>query len=414
MENNQTKITPNQQFTYQNWTGLVYIDLNPYNGDAGYIIGEGLNGGYTVEQWPDGWGHLWRTHLLPNLTANIITPTQGQPFYQGSKIPWFAHYESVVAGQLLYGWNEQKDIKTDPLPGGLVIGNNILRSGYGTNQTVEVVIKQKITVGTIHPDLDDVIIAKANKYGIPPGILKAIIHKETENNLFVSETSRYEPKRDFQDFSGYDAGLGYPTRNINTTAPFSYYRLSGINTRGQTIENGTRVDSLPRDYKTTLKNTRDGGWQLRTIILTDRNRDGILTVDEIYANDYAVDNGAHTQAWPVFGPQCEGYNYTGNFTPQFLLSSSYGLGHAMYLEATEALDPQGNFIMQDIYNTYSPHDIVDNVKLGIELAASILKGKFKVLEPDDDCAGWSEAVLGYNFDSQYQKDVCGLYTSKYK
>ena len=174
-----------------------------------------------MEQWPNGWGHLWRTHLLPNLTANIITPTQGQPFYQGSKIPWFAHYESVVAGQLLYGWNEQKDIKTDPLPGGLVIGNNILRSGYGTNQTVEVVIKQKITVGTIHPDLDDVIIAKANKYGIPPGILKAIIHKETENNLFVSETSRYEPKRDFQDFSGYDAGLGYPTRNINTTAPFS-------------------------------------------------------------------------------------------------------------------------------------------------------------------------------------------------
>ena len=144
VDNGNTIYTPNQQFTYQNWTGLVYIDLNPYNGDAGYIIGEGLNGGYTVEQWPSGWGHLWRTHLLPNLTANIITPTQGQPFYQGSKIPWFAHYESVVAGQLLYGWNEQKDIKTDPLPGGLVIGNNILRSGYGTNQTVEVVIIEPI------------------------------------------------------------------------------------------------------------------------------------------------------------------------------------------------------------------------------------------------------------------------------
>ena len=119
-----------------------------------------MNGGYTVEQWPDGWGHLWRTHLLPNLTANIITPTQGQPFYQGSKIPWFAHYESVVAGQLLYGWNEQKDIKTDPLPRGLVIGNNILRSGYGTNQTVEVVIKgpQIPTQLICYSELDDRIL----------------------------------------------------------------------------------------------------------------------------------------------------------------------------------------------------------------------------------------------------------------
>ena len=34
--------------TYQNWIGLVYINLDPIEGDGGYIIGEGLNGGYTA------------------------------------------------------------------------------------------------------------------------------------------------------------------------------------------------------------------------------------------------------------------------------------------------------------------------------------------------------------------------------
>lgn len=263
--------------------------------------------------------------------------------------------------------------------------------------------------------MDDIIIAKENKYGIPHGILKAIIHKETQMNLFDPQTSRYEPKRDFQDFSGYNVDPAYPTHNINSP-PYSYYKLPGINSRGQSItKEGSRVDSLPRDYKTTLKNTQNGGWQLRGIITTDRNGDGILTVDEIYANDYAVDNGAHTQAWPVFGPQHEGYNYIGNFTPQFLLSSSYGLGHVMYLEATEALDPQSNRIMKD---SDTPHDIVDNIDLSVELTASILKLKFNNAGgqpiPNDNCAGWSMAVFGYNPSYEYQTAVCGIYTSKYK
>jgi len=322
-----------------------------------------------------------------------------------------------VAGQLLYEWDESDQRNTIFWK----IGKNILRSGYGTTKTVEVIIKQKPILGQQETpfdlgdvtDLDKIIIEKANDYGIIPGILKAIIRQETNTNPFVSATSRYEPLRDFQDFSGYDADNDFPKRVISSV-PFSYYSLPGIDTRGQEIATGSKVSSLPRDYKTTLKNTRDGGWQLRTIILTDRNRDGILTVDEIYANDYAVDNGAHTQAWPVFGPQCEGYNYTGNFTPQFLLSSSYGLGHVMYLEATEALDPQGNFIMQDIYNTYSPHAIVDNRSLGVELAASILKSKFGSLKPDDGCDGWSDAILGYNPSISYKNLVCGFYNSEYK
>jgi len=40
--------TPTKQFSYQNWTGLVYIAINPLTGAGSYIIGEGLNGGYTA------------------------------------------------------------------------------------------------------------------------------------------------------------------------------------------------------------------------------------------------------------------------------------------------------------------------------------------------------------------------------
>jgi len=404
--------TANQQYTYGNFTGLVYINLNPLTGDGGYIIGEGLNGGYTVGEWTSLFKLFWQLRTLTNITANFAAPTQGQQFIKGDNIRWTITYSGLLPTQPL-SWYEFGDINSNRFDA----GNQLIMAGYGATASVSVVINAKTTLGGEydHTGMDDIIIAKENKYGIPHGILKAIIHKETQMNLFDPQTSRYEPKRDFQDFSGYNADPAYPTRNINT-APFSYYRLPGINTRGQIIEKGLRVDSLPRDYKTTLKNIWDQGWQLRGIITTDRPEEngppnGILTVDEIYANDFDADKGAHTQAWPAFGPQREGYNYTGNFTPQFLLSSSYGLGHVMYLESTEALDPQDNKIIKD---SNSPHDIVDNIDLSIELAASILKSKSREIVPNDDCAGWSATILRYNPDTQYQKDVCGLYMSNYK
>lgn len=48
-----TIYTPTAPFTYLNWTGLVYIDIDLDTGFGGYIIGEGLNGGYTVGNWPE-------------------------------------------------------------------------------------------------------------------------------------------------------------------------------------------------------------------------------------------------------------------------------------------------------------------------------------------------------------------------
>jgi len=44
---------PAASITHLNWTGAGYIDMDPCNGAAGYIIAGGLNGGSTVDSWFD-------------------------------------------------------------------------------------------------------------------------------------------------------------------------------------------------------------------------------------------------------------------------------------------------------------------------------------------------------------------------
>ena len=55
---------PSSPYTYESWHGLVYVNLDPEDGDGGYIIGEGLNGGYTVGQWLANWLSFWQTGLI--------------------------------------------------------------------------------------------------------------------------------------------------------------------------------------------------------------------------------------------------------------------------------------------------------------------------------------------------------------
>ena len=118
--------TPSKPITYGIWTGLFYISTNASGTEASYIIGEGLNGGYTViEQWPNGWSNFWRTNLLPGLTATIIKPLNNQEFMKGDVINWEAHYISP-----LHSWEEKLKIVTKNGD----IGSHTLRSGYGTNK----------------------------------------------------------------------------------------------------------------------------------------------------------------------------------------------------------------------------------------------------------------------------------------
>ncbi len=44
-------IIPQRDFTYYEWTGTGWIDLDPVTGAAGYLISGGINGGATVQDW---------------------------------------------------------------------------------------------------------------------------------------------------------------------------------------------------------------------------------------------------------------------------------------------------------------------------------------------------------------------------
>jgi hypothetical protein len=121
--------TPSDSITYGDWEGLFYIALDYDVGDGTYAIGEGLNGGYTVEQFPTGWSNFWRAHTLPGLTATINSPTNNATVKRGEDIHWSASYDSIF-----HDWDEEGDINTTTFP----IQTITLHSGYGTSSSVDV------------------------------------------------------------------------------------------------------------------------------------------------------------------------------------------------------------------------------------------------------------------------------------
>ena len=400
--------TASQQYTYGNFTGLVYIELNPQIGDGGYIIGEGFNGGYTVGEWSEWWKMLWQGCVLNNITASFISPTPNQEFIKGDKIRWTITYSGLLHTQPTQSlsWFEFGDIYSDQF----ATGSQTIRAGYGASQSVQVVVKKKITLGGEydHTGMDDIIIDKANEYGIPPALLKSLIYKETQSDPFNPKTYRYEPGVDYSSFSGsssdaYDRIISYP---------FKQFALPGKNSNGQNIIKGDQVDTLVPLYTTIVRSFATSeaptGWSLRSIVLKDRNDDKRLTIGELYENDKEIGHGS--QAWPKL------YDYT--FTPQLLLASSYGLGHVLYREAVlTAKDPNG-YLWFDISTTGLAKNIYDmtDLETSVELAASMLKTKFNMVGgavPNDNCNGWSEAIRVYNGNGpeaiRYREIVCRIY-----
>lgn len=138
VQDGNTLYTPDSDFTYLEWTGLVYIYLDPTTGSAGYIIGEGLNGGYTVEVWTYEWQQWWRVaDLFIGGTATIIKPTEGQVFTFGDLISWEADYDGLTTQ-----WTDKTSIDSEKE---LEIGTVILYSGYGTDASVTIEIDKPVS-----------------------------------------------------------------------------------------------------------------------------------------------------------------------------------------------------------------------------------------------------------------------------
>ena len=140
---------PSQQFTYQSWTGLVYIDIDPNTGYGGYIIGEGLNGGFTatpVAQWPSGLLNLLINKALNNLTATILLPTPGQQFTKGQEVQWQTQYNGTVAviGTPI-NWTENLQLDSSPWSAGSVT----IPSGYGTTASVQIILRGDTTPSSL-------------------------------------------------------------------------------------------------------------------------------------------------------------------------------------------------------------------------------------------------------------------------
>ena len=109
--------------TYKTWSGLFSITIDS-NGFGSYTIGEGLNGGYTVEEFPDGQKNFL-IKLIPGLYATITSPKNGDVFMVGETFQWVVEYRNQSGISSSY-WTEKIDLEGN-FPGPVTI-----RSGYGT------------------------------------------------------------------------------------------------------------------------------------------------------------------------------------------------------------------------------------------------------------------------------------------
>lgn len=390
---------PNSQFTYQSWTGLVYIDLNPDTGTGAYIIGEDLNGGYTtvpVENWPEGLRHFLVIGFIDNLTASIISPLSNQQFTKGSKIPWHANYGGVVHGLgIPLSWDEYSELNTKNWP----IGNVMIPSGYGANNSVEVLIKYPTRLGTSTSQYDNIVMKYANLYEIPAPLIKSLIRQENGSN-FNPHSYRYEPCVDYNLFSGPS-----PIRGLDLH-PYHHFKVSGKDILGNLIIEGDQINNLDPTPKSMANSFTSYG-----LTMGDNNGDGNLTVAELWFNNNSV------QRWSNY---CNLSESNRNFTAQILLSASYGLTHVLYDTAIgQGFDTTSEGASAiNIYDLFTP-------EISIKFASTYLKGQYDALlglpETCNEGGRWWQSLRRYNggpsvqpanqLATNYANSVCRFYNS---
>lgn len=391
VDEGKTIYTPSEQVVYGDWEGLFYIAIDWEAGDATYAIGRGLNGGYSIEEFPEGWDNFWRENLAIGLEAVINSPSNGDIFHPGDSIPWNVSYD-----WLLGEWDEILSISTD----GLELGEITLYSGYGTDEsvTIELVLEEDQSIGDQHHDYDHYIIQYEDEFGIPRGLLKSIIHKETAGSPFEPDQYRYEPKVDYDNFSNlssvFYAGGGHP---------YGKYAISGHDRDGNTIAEGDQLDDLDPVYTEVLNSRGTGGWSLRSIKGYQEGQ----TYGELKEND----TQPGSQGWP--------YLADTDFTAQVVLSASYGMGHVLYLTAMSIAKDTNGDLWFDTSVSGTARSIFDmnEPETSIRLVASTLYYKYNLIseEPDDigKCDGWGAAVRTYNGGGPaaeaYRDDVCEYY-----
>jgi hypothetical protein len=90
-------IIPQKQFTYYEWSGTGYIDIDPVTCAAGYIISGGHNGGATVQVWYIPW-YLWFFNIRCTKAIGPVTvdpPSSNDLYCADNQASWTFHVPSI-------------------------------------------------------------------------------------------------------------------------------------------------------------------------------------------------------------------------------------------------------------------------------------------------------------------------------
>ena len=286
-------------------------------------------------------------------------------------------------------WNEEGLLDTST-PGAKLLFS---KYGAGGDSVRMYVVKKKPTLGIENTIYDDFIIAESAKQGMPAPLLKSLIREES-GTKFNKDSYRYEPCIDHDWFSGLS-----PTIGLNNH-PYHHYRLAGKNLAGTTITEGDQVKYLNPAPLNMAKSYTD-----YTLKMNDPNNDGSLILKELWASNNSV------QHWSKFCTLTESQK---EFTPQFLLAASYGLGQLLYETAiTHGFDTrtEGN-TARNLYDLFQP-------QVSIQLAATKLEeGYIKTTPEGNKCEtnqDWWLALRNYNGTGpkaeEYATRVCNIYKS---
>ena len=340
-------------------------------------------------EWSPSFKLFWEIKVLTNITAHFITPSQNQEFTQGEKIRWNIIYNGFLASQSLSWW-EFGDINSNLLK----IGRQPIIAGYGTNQSVEVVIKGKRRLGLVRNEYDDIIFKEAEAFGIDPDLLKSLIHQESLSPEggeyhFKANAYRYEPCIDYNYFSKINPSIGI------TQEPYNHFTIRGKNLKGDNIPEGDKVSSLNPPYKQMVK---EGALVSRWALRFDDN-DPNLTLTELWQNNDAIQNWTDNIS-PTGWCKDLLNQASRNFTVQFPLSGSYGLTQILYQTAIER-DFNRDKLNRSMYELFKP-------EIGIHYGAKHLKHCY---DTEGGGTDWQKALFCYNRSDKYVTEVYNKYLS---
>jgi hypothetical protein len=389
-----TIYTPSAQITYGTWTGLYYININFAKGEAGYIIGEGLNGGFSVCAIPGVGATCNWTQVLYNL---LITSSQTN----GITATITTNPTTVVVGQplsILIHYIKGSNTWTENLtyyP--TQVGQIKIKPQYDPTASATVTVTpSSILIGDKYNQYDALIVKYEDKFGVPRGVLKSIINKETFTSPFQPNQYKYEPGSDYVDFSSGNSSK-------ITSHPFKQFAIGGHDNTGRTIQGGNELNNLVPSYTDIVKG-KPNGWAYRGL--------KGYTGKETFAQLKALDTSPGSQNWPN--------TPSNNFTAQTILSASYGLGHTMYVSAITIAKNSIEELWFDTSTSGNARSVYDmnDPETAIHLAASVLRYKYEIVtaisSDTGKCGGWGHAVRGYNsiYALTYRDDVCGRFYDK--